>query len=63
MLYLYRYLRPLVQDEKGQTMIEYALMVVLIALGVVIVFPTVAASVVAAFTDIDTQLDTRPAAP
>ncbi len=56
MLSLRNFFKPLVKDEKGQTMIEYALMVVLIALAVVLIFPTVASTIRNVFSSVNTQL-------
>ncbi len=56
MLSLYRYFRQVIDDEKGQTMIEYSLMIVLIALVVAAAFPAVTDAVKAVFTDVNTKL-------
>jgi Flp pilus assembly pilin Flp len=46
----------LTQDEKGQTMVEYVLMIVLVALVVALAVPTVTNGIKAAFNNIAGQL-------
>ena len=45
-----------VQDESGQTMVEYVLMIVLIALVVVAAIPGVTGAISAAFTKVAGEL-------
>jgi pilus assembly protein Flp/PilA len=47
-----------VQDESGQDLIEYALVVALIALAATVSMKAVATSIGAAFTSISTKLTT-----
>jgi pilus assembly protein Flp/PilA len=48
----------LVRDESGQDLIEYALVVALIALAATVSMKAVATSISAAFTSISTKLTT-----
>ena len=50
-------LRRLWKEEAGQDLIEYALLVALIALTVVTVFPKVSAAITNVFSDAVTQLN------
>ena len=54
-------MKRFVREDEGQDLIEYALLVVFIALMVAAVLPLVGAAVNAVFNDINTQLSTRPA--
>jgi len=45
-------------DESGQDLIEYALVVLLIALGATVSMTSVAASISGAFTSISTRIST-----
>ena len=49
-------LERLVKDESGQTVMEYSLMVVLIALAFTAAFPPVQGAITTVFTDIQTAL-------
>ena len=49
-------LERLVRDESGQTVMEYSLMVVLVALAIAAAFPPVQAAVNTVFSDIQTAL-------
>ena len=48
--------KRLVRDESGQTVMEYALMLVLVALAISAAFPPVQTAVSAVFTDVSTAL-------
>lgn len=56
LLSLQEHLRWFVRDESGQTIIEYALMVVLVALAIAAVFPPVQNAIAAVFTNVQTAL-------
>ena len=56
MLHLYLRIRNWLQREEGQDLIEYALLIVLIAIVVALVLPTVANAITAVFNDIITAL-------
>jgi Flp pilus assembly pilin Flp len=60
MLTLARSLRlrssSVVRDESGQTMVEYVLMIVLIALVVILASPAVTAAITAAFNKVAAAL-------
>ncbi len=49
-------MKRFVREEEGQDLIEYALLIVAIALVVMLVLPQVGAAVSAVFTNIVTQL-------
>ena len=49
-------LKRLVQDESGQTVMEYALMLVLVALAISAAFPPVQTAISTVFTDVQTAL-------
>jgi Flp pilus assembly pilin Flp len=51
------------KDQKGQTMVEYALLVVLIGLVVALAIPTVTGGIATAYNNIADQLTATPAAP
>jgi len=67
MLSLYSIARPLlraqlsriVENEKGQTIVEYVLMIVLVALAVVAAAPTVTSAVTNVFTKTSSALATH----
>ena len=48
--------KGLVRDESGQTVMEYALMLVLVALAVSAAFPAVVTAVNTVFSDVATAL-------
>ena len=48
--------RGLLADEKGQDLVEYALLVALIALGVVAAIGSVATAVTGVFTNVSSSL-------
>ncbi len=50
MLALYRNLRPLVKDEKGQTVTEYALIFALLILIAIATFPAIGQNVSTIFS-------------
>jgi Flp pilus assembly pilin Flp len=56
MLTLYRYFRPLVKDEKGQTVTEYALIFALIVLIAIATFPTIGSKVSGIYSTLYSQL-------
>ena len=49
-------LKNLSNDESGVTTVEYAAMLVLVAIAVIIASPNISSAVVAVFTQISTQL-------
>ncbi len=49
-------LERLVNDESGQTVMEYSLMVVLVALAIAAAFPPVQAAIVTVFTNVQAAL-------
>ena len=53
---LYLWLKNLLESEEGQDLIEYALLVVFIALVVILVLPNVGNQVANVFNNIVTQL-------
>jgi len=53
-------MKRFVREEEGQDLIEYALLVVFIALMVAATLPLVGAAVNLVFSDINDQLGTRP---
>ena len=50
------WLKTLNSDERGVTTVEYAVMLVLVAIAVIIAAPNISAAVLAVFTQIATQL-------
>jgi pilus assembly protein Flp/PilA len=58
LLKLYVKAQVLMSDERGQDLIEYALVVALIALAATVGMKSVATSINAAFTSIGTKLST-----
>ncbi len=56
MNYLYKYFRPFVNDEEGQTLIEYALIVVLVVLTAVATLKPVGDAIAATWSTIKDQL-------
>ncbi len=48
--------KRLVRDESGQTVMEYALMLVLVALAISAAFPPVQTAISTVFTDVQTAL-------
>jgi len=52
-------MKRLWKEEEGQDLIEYALLVALIALTAAAVFPTIGASINAVFTNANTCLTTQ----
>ncbi len=50
------HVKRLLRDESGQTLVEYALMLVLLALSVSGAFPPVAGAISTVFTDVQTTL-------
>lgn len=55
-----RKLAMLWKDEDGPTAVEYALMIVLVALVIAAATPGIRAAVQGVFTDTATQLNVRP---
>ena len=49
-------IKRMLRDESGQTLAEYALMLVLIALSVSAAFPPVVTAISSVFTDVQTLL-------
>ena len=49
-------LKSLKNDERGVTTVEYAVMLVLVAIAVIIAAPNISSAVVAVFTQIATKL-------
>lgn len=58
MSHLYLYLRNLLKSEKGQDLIEYALLVVFIAIIVMVVLPLVGTQISTVFFNIKSALAT-----
>ncbi len=56
MNHLYKYFRPLVSDEEGQTLIEYALIILLVVLVAIATLSPVGQKVASAWTTIADQL-------
>ncbi len=54
-------LKGLKNDQSGVTTVEYAVMLVLVAIAVIIAAPNISSSVIAVFTQIATKL--QPVAP
>lgn len=54
-------LRRLWKDEEGQGMVEYGLIIVLIAIGVIVALGLLGDEIVAVFEDITDGLSERPA--
>jgi len=54
---LYLYLRNLLKSEEGQDLIEYALLVVFIAIIVMVVLPLVGTQISTVFEQIKSQLE------
>ena len=52
--------KRLVRDESGQTVMEYALMLVLVALAISAAFPPVQTAISTVFTDVQTALGSGP---
>ena len=52
--------KRLVRDESGQTVMEYALMLVLVALAISAVFPPVQTAISTVFTDVQAALGGGP---
>ena len=50
------WLKNLKSDERGVTTVEYAVMLVLVAIAVIIAAPNISSSVLAVFTQIATKL-------
>lgn len=48
-------------DESGQTIVEYAMIIVLVALGVLLASPNLASAVVQVFAETSSLLTKRPA--
>lgn len=61
MIKMYLYLQSKMKDQKGQTMVEYALMIVLVALVVALSVPTVTDAIKTSYGNIATALATTPA--
>jgi pilus assembly protein Flp/PilA len=57
MNYLRPIFRDLWQDDRGQDLIEYALVAVIIALGATTAMKTLATDIVSAFTAVSTKLN------
>jgi pilus assembly protein Flp/PilA len=53
---LYIKFQSLLSQEEGQDLVEYALVVALIALGTVTIMKTMSTDIIAVFTSINTQL-------
>lgn len=53
---MYTKMQSMLKDEKGQTMVEYALLLVLIALVVALAIPTVTNAISTAYDNIATAL-------
>ena len=49
-------LKRLVQDESGQTVVEYSLMLVLVAIAIAAIFPPVQNAIAGVFTSVQTIL-------
>ena len=66
MLLLATYIRAklaeLRKDESGQTIVEYALIIVLIALAVLLASPSLTSAIVQVFSETSSLLMKRPAA-
>ena len=66
MLLLTTYIRAklaeLRKDESGQTIVEYALIIVLIALAVLLASPSLTSAIVQVFSETSSLLMKRPAA-
>jgi Flp pilus assembly pilin Flp len=60
MSFAIQYLRGFVRNEEGQDLIEYALLVALIALGAIVMVRTAGIEVNAIFGDIVAGLQDRP---
>ena len=56
-LFLGERLRPLVKQEQGVTIVEYAIMLALIAIAVALAAPNVQAAVVAVFGQVITAIN------
>ena len=56
MLMLYEYLKRLRTDERGQTIAEYAIMLVLVAIAIAVATPSISTSVLGVFTKLTTEL-------
>ncbi len=56
-LFLGERLRPLVKQEQGVTIVEYAIMLALIAIAVALAAPNVQASIVAVFDQAVTAMN------
>ncbi len=52
--------KRLVRDESGQTVMEYALMLVLVALAISAAFPPVQTAISTVFTDVQAALGGGP---
>ena len=50
----------LVRDEKGQTMVEYGLLIALISIAVIAVLVVLGPHIASFFQSVDTQLTTVP---
>ena len=53
-------MKRLVRDESGQTVMEYALMLVLVALAISAAFPPVQTAIATVFTDVQGALGGGP---
>ena len=58
--YIRAKLAELRQDESGQTIVEYALIIVLIALAVLLASPTLTSAIVQVFSETSSLLMKRP---
>ena len=56
MLKLYLWIRNLFADEEGQTLTEYALILVLIVIAALVIMGTMGGQIQAIFTKISTEL-------
>ena len=55
-MYLYLYLKNLFADEEGQDLVEYALIIVLVALVVALTIPTLTGAISGVWTNIAAAL-------
>jgi len=57
MLTVYNYLKNRFQDDEGQTMVEYVMLIVLVAVAVFIASPTVTDAVMGVFNGTSSMLE------
>jgi Flp pilus assembly pilin Flp len=58
--YLAEQIRKLFRDDSGQTMVEYVMLIVLVALAVFMLSPSVTNAVIAVFSNTSSALSTTP---